>query len=168
MIPAGPLREPLEEGFARAHAAVVIGDPPPGGRWPWTPRRFPVYPARLAPVWEGGGLSGKRVFAFAGIGRPKKFFDMLVSMGADLVGRQAFPDHHVYSDAILSRLETQARERRALLLTTEKDAVRFPDRFQGRIDYVPIALGFAEPHAVDALLEPIAVRARRRAQRRRY
>ena len=37
VIPAGPLREPLQEGFGRAHAAVMIGEPAPGRRWPWTP-----------------------------------------------------------------------------------------------------------------------------------
>ncbi len=167
VMPAGPLREPLEEGFRRAQAAVMIGMPE-AGRWPWTPRRFPVFRARLSPVWEGRSLSGQRVFAFAGIGRPEKFFVTLREAGAELAGAQPFPDHHAYSDAMLSRLEARAREADATLITTEKDAVRLPERFRARVAVLPVTLGFADPDAIDDLLEPIARRARRQAQRRRY
>ncbi|MCI4665421.1 MAG: tetraacyldisaccharide 4'-kinase [Neomegalonema sp.] len=168
VMPAGPLREPLSEGFGRAQAAIFVGSPPPGGRWPWTPRRFPAFAARLAPVLNDGPLAGRRYFAFAGIGRPEKFFDTLRETGAELVGRQGFPDHHPYSEAILARLEARAQELGAQLITTEKDAVRLPERYVGRVAYLPVALGFADPDAIDELLAPIAVRARRRAQQRRY
>lgn len=167
VIPAGPLREPLQEGFARAQAAVMIGAPG-AGRWPWTPRRFPVFRARLTPVWSNGTLAGQRLFAFAGIGRPEKFFTTLREMGCVLAGAQGFPDHHVYSDAILTRLEASAREVDARLITTQKDAERLPERFRDRVLVLPVALGFSDPDAMDALLEPIALRARRQAQRRRY
>ncbi len=153
VIPAGPLREPLARGFARADAAVMSGAPPPDRNPPWTPPGLPVLRARLAPTETGLSLAGERVVAFAGIGRPEKFFQTLRDMGADIVSATPFPDHHRYSSAILARLELRAQAENALLVTTEKDAVRFPPWFRGRAVPVPVALGFEDPPALDAVLE---------------
>ncbi|MEL6980039.1 MAG: tetraacyldisaccharide 4'-kinase [Pseudomonadota bacterium] len=155
LIPAGPLREPLERGFARAGAAIMIGRPKPGERWPWTPPGLPLLHARLAADTGGRSLKGAKIIAFAGIGRPEKFFDTLRDLGADLVETTAFPDHHRYSAAMLQRLEARAQARGATLATTEKDAVRFPKWFRGRALVVRVSLGFAEPAAIDAVLRPL-------------
>ncbi|MEO1329080.1 MAG: tetraacyldisaccharide 4'-kinase [Pseudomonadota bacterium] len=153
VIPAGPLREPLRAGFARASAAVLIGDPADDADPIWFPAGLPVLKARLSPLESGIRLSGERVVAFAGIGRPRKFFDTLRSMGAEIVSATAFPDHHRYSTAILQRLEMKAHAEDAMLVTTEKDAVRFPAWFRGRAIPIPVMLGFEDPLAVDALLD---------------
>lgn len=153
VIPAGPLREPLRAGFARADAAVLIGDPPPDRAPPWTPPDLPVLRARLAPLETGLSLAGRRVVAFAGIGRPEKFFETLRDMGAELISATPFPDHHRYATAMLQRLEAKAHAEDAMLVTTEKDAVRFPAWFRGRAMPIPVSLGFEDPLALDALLE---------------
>lgn len=158
VIPAGPLREPLETGFARAQAAIVVGDRPPDRAWPWTPPHLPTLRAKLTAETGGLGLRARRVVAFAGIGRPEKFFQTLRGLGADLVEAVPFPDHHRYSSAILARLEARATAADALLVTTEKDAVRFPSWFAGRATPVPVSLGFADPAAADALLAPLIAR----------
>ena len=84
-----------------------------------------VVAAHLAPDTESAArLAGKRVFGFAGIGRPEKFFDTLSYLGADVAGARAFPDHHAYSPAELAQLQAQADEAGAMLITTEKDRAR--------------------------------------------
>lgn len=162
VIPAGPLREPLEKGFERAHAAILVGQRPPDRPWPWTPPRTPTLHARLSAVSDLPSLKGKRVVAFAGIGRPEKFFETLRGLGAELIEATPFPDHHRYSTAILSRLLARAEAAGAILATTEKDAIRLPPRFAGRVLVVRVSMGFADPGAVDALLRPVAEQARRR------
>lgn len=159
LLPAGPLREPLDQGFARADAAVIVGDPAPSAPQPWTPSGLPRLQARIAPRPTGLPLAGAPVVAFAGIGRPQKFFETLKGMGARVLDAIALPDHHRYDDKLLKRLELRAASLGAMLVTTEKDAVKFPTWFRGRATVLPIALGFANPAGVDLLLDRVAPRA---------
>lgn len=72
-------------------------------------------------------MTGTRVLAFAGIARPGAFFEDLEGLGAAIVGRRAFRDHHAYSETEVRALLRQAEELGAsALVTTGKDAVRLP------------------------------------------
>jgi len=79
-----------------------------------------------------------RLFAFAGIGYPQKFFDDLRSNGADLVETVAFADHHTYSRAELEKLISRAANAHAELVTTEKDWVKIPVDLQKKIKFIPL------------------------------
>src|SRR6266852_1887468 len=91
VLPAGPLREPLQSGLARADAVVLMGEDR-AGVTPLLAGKT-VLRARLAPE-NAAALAGRAVVAFAGIGRPAKFFTTLERIGARLAARHAFPDHH--------------------------------------------------------------------------
>ena len=145
-IPAGPLREPVARGLARADAIVLIGDGPFQA-----PARLPVFAASIQPECEASHWAGRRVVAFAGIGRPQKFFDTLTTLGAEVVSRHAFADHHVYSEAELQHLK-QALPTGASLVTTEKDYVRLPRTWQAEVETLPVALQFEDPAAVSGWL----------------
>lgn len=148
LIPAGPLREPVASGLERADAVLVIGPEAARSRllsrWPSLAGREPQF-AKLAPRRTGLDLSGERVVAFAGIGRPEKFFETLEEMGAEIVQRAAFADHYVYPEAILNRLAREARAQNAMLVTTEKDAVRLPIQFRREVMTVQVALEPDDP-----------------------
>ncbi len=156
VIPAGPLREPVREGLARADAAVLIG--PDAARatlrasWPEL-ARIPTLGARIAPAPTGLDLEGLPVVAFAGIGRPEKAFATLRDLGADLRATHPFPDHYTYPDAVLRRLVAEARGQGALLVTTEKDAVRLAPAWRREVLAVPVRL---EPDSWEALDRLIA------------
>lgn len=160
VIPAGPLREPVGEGLARADAVLLIGAPALRqralGRWPELGGRE-LHPAVLAPRRTGLDLDGERVIAFAGIGRPEKFFETLKAMGAELVDTVAFADHYAYPPEVLTRLARQARSRNAMLITTEKDAVRLPAAFRPEVMTVQVSLEPEEPERLlEAVLDRIA------------
>jgi tetraacyldisaccharide 4'-kinase len=89
-------------------------------------RGLPVFAGALAPDERAADdLRGRQVFAFAGIGRPEKFFDALREIGAEVVGRRPFPDHYPFRPPDLAALERARRLTGAeLLVTTEKDMVR--------------------------------------------
>lgn len=146
VLPAGPLREPLAAAAARCHAAVVIG------RGSIEPLPLPMLRASLCPGREAARLAGRRVLAFAGIGRPDKFFTMLRDAGIVVVAAVPFPDHHRFSDAELRRLLDEAARLDATPVTTPKDAVRLPAAYRDRISVVGVSLAWDDAAALEALL----------------
>jgi tetraacyldisaccharide 4'-kinase len=150
-IPAGPLREPVAQGLTRADAVIFVGDGEPdlGGY------SGPVLRARLKA--EGDAFAGKAVFAFAGIGRPEKFFASLEDSGATVTGSCFFPDHHPYSEDEIIQLRAVAGE--AMLVTTEKDFVRLSTTQREGIRMLKITAVFDDAHAIERLLDSIAPRA---------
>ncbi len=155
-IPAGPLRAPLAAQFARADAVVVIGDGEEGMRVAQGSAR-PVLRARL--VAEPGAaarVTGRKVLAFAGIGRPQKFARTLRDIGADIVRMVEFPDHHVLTESEMDDLIADAARRDLLLVTTEKDIARLGGTRLGMVaQTLPVRLVFEEETALAALVSPI-------------
>ena len=150
VMPAGPLREPLTNGMKRAHAVVAIGEDGTAGLPPDHP---PLFKARLAATAESLALKDQAVVAFAGIGRPDKFFDTLRTIGCDIRATQTFADHHAYDAADLDRLRRLAKNEGARLVTTEKDAVRLSAKDREDIATVAITLAWDDETAIDVLLE---------------
>ena len=144
VFPAGPLREPVATGFARAHALVMIGADANAAAFGFG---GPVLRADLVPT-DKAAWAGVPVVAFAGIGRPQKFFDTLAGLGAATRGTYPFADHHAYKRRQIERLLTIAKEQHAILVTTEKDFVRLPADLAAQIRTVPVELRFADPPAL--------------------
>lgn len=151
VLPAGPLREPVKSGLARADAIVLVGD----GEIELPPMQIPVLRARLVPV-DVLRLEGKRVVAFAGIGRPAKFFDTLRRLGAELIETHAFADHHAYTPSDMGRLRHRAHTANAALITTEKDYVRLPPVQRLEVRYIPVRAAFEDQAALLSLLDRVA------------
>ena len=156
LIPAGPLRERIADGLARADAIVLIGgdETVPDSL---TAARRPVLRVTLDAVDEDR-FAGARLLAFAGIGRPEKFFASLRRLGATLVGEHGFPDHHCYRDGELAALRRAAAEAGATLITTRKDWVRLPLAERASIAVLDVELRWHDTRALDAVLRPFAPR----------
>lgn len=149
-IPAGPLREPVAAAAARCRAAVLIGADSAGARAALPPA-LPVLAARLLPD-DFSALAGRRALAFAGIGRPDKFFAMLEAAGVTLVARRPFADHHPFSAAEFSELLAEARRLGGVLLTTQKDAARLGPAQRAEVTVVGARLAWDDAAALDRLL----------------
>lgn len=153
LIPAGPLREPVALAAARCHAAIVMGDDLCGVTKQLLPC-MPVLHAVLKPQ-ENVLPPDRPVIAFAGIGRPEKFFSTIEALGCQIVERLPFPDHHRYSAAELTRLLNTATRHGAVLATTEKDLVRLPPTFRGKVTPVPVTVAWEDVSALDRLLDRV-------------
>jgi tetraacyldisaccharide 4'-kinase len=149
IIPAGPLREPVTTALKRASAIVLIG----AKATTIDVGELPVLAAQLAPA-AGSDLSGATVFAFAGIGRPAKFFATLRDAGSDIAWTRDFPDHHPYSPGELDSLAAAARAKNAILVTTEKDWVRLPQTWREKIHTLKVALRWDDSAALERVLAP--------------
>jgi tetraacyldisaccharide 4'-kinase len=146
-IPAGPLREPVQQGLARADAVALVGDGSPDLKG----FNGPVLRAQL--VADTAAFAGKPLFAFAGIGRPEKFVASLENGGAQVMGSCFFADHHPYDDAEIDQLRMIAGD--ATLVTTEKDFVRLTTAQREGIRVLKVAARFDDPGALDRLLDSI-------------
>jgi tetraacyldisaccharide 4'-kinase len=159
VMPAGPLREPLA-GLARADLVLAIGLVDARARflrdWPAAADR-PLLAGELAPLATGMDWRGQRALAFAGIGRPEKFFDTLRGLGAELVATRAFADHAPFHPRVLARLEAEAKAAGAQLVTTEKDAVRLPAAFRPNVLVLPVRLELADWAPLDAAFDRLGL-----------
>ncbi|HEU4518073.1 MAG TPA: tetraacyldisaccharide 4'-kinase [Microvirga sp.] len=153
VLPAGPLRAPLRAQWPRIDAVLVIGGGEPGERAAadGAAEGKPVLRGRLGPdPGAAAAFRGRRVLAFAGIGRPQKFFDTLLAAGAVLEEVRPFPDHHPFTAAELRDLRDTARRRGLVLTTTEKDAARIGP--EAEVATLPVRLEVDDPAAWRALL----------------
>ncbi|MGR3540499.1 MAG: tetraacyldisaccharide 4'-kinase [Hasllibacter sp.] len=158
VIPAGPLREPVAAGLARADLVVLIGPAAARARF-LADRPFadlPVLEAELRPIETGMDWAGMRVLAFAGIGRPAKFFATLRALGADVAGTVALGDHQPLTPALLERIARDADRLGAEPVCTEKDAVRLPAALRGRVLVLPVRLHADDWAPLDAALDRTA------------
>jgi tetraacyldisaccharide 4'-kinase len=157
-IPAGPLREPVTTGLARADLLLTIGDETSqlGFDTLW-PVRLPRLRGRLLPLQMGMDWKDERVLAFAGIADPARFFATLRGEGAVVVRGEALGDHEVLSETLLRRLEMEAIAAGAQLVTTEKDAARLPAAWRSKVLTLVVRLKLEDWSALDARLDGLGL-----------
>lgn len=158
VFPAGPLREPLADALARTDAVILMKPTDDYEIDPHLAEQLSdqiVIPAYLSAREDPP--SGK-LYAFAGIGRPNKFFDSLRRMGAELVEEVPFADHHRFTDTEVEGLFTLASEYGASLITTEKDYVRLPIGYRRGIHAFPVEVQFEDELTLRRLLHPLIQR----------
>lgn len=141
LFPAGPLREKPAAGFARADALILM-DAQDGVLPIEVPPGLPLFRARLEPPPDFALPPDRAAIAFAGIGDPEKFFATLRQIGISPRRCFAFPDHHAYTPRDIERLQDAAAVLNAVLVTTEKDRVRLPAGFAGRVYALPVSARF--------------------------
>jgi tetraacyldisaccharide 4'-kinase len=169
VIPAGPLRAPVDAQLALAHTLVVVGTPLHAGGLiaAARARRIAVFQARLQPdAGAVAALAGRRVLAVAGIGDPQKFFATLADAGVTVAATRSFPDHHRYTGAEVRTLCDDADRAGLALVTTEKDLARLAGNdalaeLAARAHALPVALVFDDAEAFESLLLQRIAAARR-------
>jgi tetraacyldisaccharide 4'-kinase len=159
-LPAGPLREPVSTGLARANLVLTIGDGAAQtefGRLWGNAIRVPRLQGELLPLQTGMDWKGEPVLAFAGIADPSRFFATLKAAGAKVLRGEALADHEPLSETLLRRLEAEAVALGAQLVTTEKDAARLPPHWRAKVLILVVRLGVRDWAPLDAKLEKLGL-----------
>jgi len=152
VFPAGPLREPIKEGLKRAHGVVVIGEDKTDtiSKIKKFAPALPILRASIVPEkWDNSKQTD--VVAFAGIGRPEKFYNTLKNMGLTVHEKHDFTDHHPFTAEDVEMLQKSALMHNARLITTEKDWVRLPQKGMHNIKVVKISLAWQG----EGMLKPV-------------
>jgi len=166
IIPAGPLRAPLDFQIARAQALVVVGPHSGAAAVAARARRHnvAVFHGRLEPDRHTvAALGGRKVLAFAGIGDPEKFFATVTAAGIAVAEQASFPDHHRFTAAEAQTLIARADAASLVLLTTEKDLARLSGEpvlaaLAARANALPVRLVIEEADAFQDLILKAAKR----------
>jgi tetraacyldisaccharide 4'-kinase len=158
LLPAGPLRQGIADGLLQADLVLAIG--PDAAQQAFSARWADLHGvslirATLEPLETGMLWHDLRAFAFAGIGRPEKFFETLRATGAQVVQTRSFGDHETLAETLLRRMEMEAATLGAQMVTTEKDAVRLPASFRHKVITLPVRLKLQRPDELHLALAQV-------------
>ena len=107
LLPAGPLREPLEKAFERTNAIIIMNDDTYGVR-DLIPANTPVFEAHIEPKFSGD--KNIPYIGFCGIGQPGKFQKTLEDLKLDIQDFMSFGDHHAYNEHDVQALIKKAEK----------------------------------------------------------
>lgn len=164
LLPAGPLREPVSRLGAVDRIMIQGQDEELQRKLPSRvpSTRFALLPGRVRDVRESSSAEleawrGRRVHAVAGIGDPRRFFDMLDAHGIDVIP-------HPCADHAPLAVEELTFDDGLDVLMTEKDAVKFRRRAPRNFWYVPVECAL-EAGEDAAWLDDLATNLARAAER---
>lgn len=149
VFPAGPLRESLSRAKEKCNGVVYIGEEPIDIFDHSI--RLPKFKSKIIPSMVDN--LPNQIFAFAGIGRPDKFYDTLQSINISVIAAHNFPDHHPYNEEDLKCLKQRADSLNVEMITTEKDWVKLPEEWQKSIHHLPISLSWENIDEFKLLLQ---------------
>ena len=140
VIPSGPLREGLS-ALKRANCVIINGEKNTDieNRIFSKNKEIKIFYTKYK-AQNIDEFKNKKVTAFAGIGNPINFFNLLRDNNIDILEEISFPDHHNYFDKELENLINKAKENNTILLTTEKDYLRIDDNYKKNINFLKIAV----------------------------
>ena len=78
--------------------------------------------------------------SFCGLGNPENFKEILLNQNFSIIDELFFPDHHNYKEIEINNILKKAKELNAKIITTEKDYVKIPKKFENDISYLDINL----------------------------
>ena len=119
-------------------------------------RDLEICEANVEVIETGFEWKNARVLAFAGIGNPEKFFESLRNLGANILKKIPLSDHTNLNRKLILRLLKEANEMDAILVTTEKDAVRLTEEFKSEILTLPIRLLINDWEKINKQIEQIS------------
>jgi tetraacyldisaccharide 4'-kinase len=140
IIPSGPLRESINS-LKRANCIVINGDKNLDieNEILKQNKNLKIFYTKYIPL-KIDSFKNKKITAFAGIGNPENFFDLLKGNNINVVEKLKFPDHYNYSNKDLKNLIDKAQYNNTVLLTTEKDYFRINENFRKKINFLKISL----------------------------
>ena len=139
LIPAGPLRENLNS-LSRANCIFINGKKNTNIEKQINKiKENNIFYTKYVPK-NISNFSNKKIIAFAGIGNPINFFELIKDNKLNLIDYRSFPDHYNFSEKDLNDLILKAKNNDAILLTTEKDYFRINNSFKNSIEKLEVKL----------------------------
>lgn len=143
LLPAGPLRESVSSAVKKANLVIIINEDCQNiiSKIKNIDENKKIILSKIEPE-NLEQFKGQKLLAFCGLAYPVKFFKYLRDLNLNLASEVSFPDHHNYSQKDLNNLLKISQKQKAKLITTKKDWIKFPKKYQEKINYLDIDLKF--------------------------
>ena len=143
-IPSGPLREDINS-VKRAQIILINGhiDNQFEKKILKISDKIKIFYSRYIPK-EIEKFKDKKLFAFAGIGNPENFFDLLIKNNLNIQKKIAFPDHYKFKKSEIQKMIDESKNNNLKLVTTEKDYLRIKDYGLKDVEIVKVELEVIE------------------------
>jgi len=143
-IPSGPLRESLES-IKKCHIIIINGNANDEfeNKIKLINNNLSIYYTKYIPK-DIEKFKNKKYLAFAGIGNPDNFFDLLLENNLEIEKKLYFPDHYIYSQEDLTKIMNLAKGNNLEIITTEKDYFRFRNLDYNGIKHLIIKVQFSQ------------------------
>ena len=152
IIPSGPLRENFSS-IKKADCIIINGE----RNVEFEDKVKKISKIKKLPIFYSEykiknleKFSNKQVIAFAGIGNPSNFFDLLTKNNIKIKRKYSFPDHYQYTQKDFDKILEEESEK---IVTTEKDYYRMSDEQKELCDYIEIDLQIKNKHEFESLLK---------------
>lgn len=155
VFPSGPLRESINS-INRAQIAIINGD------------KNIKFESKLLKINSNIKIfyskyklinqekfENKDILAFAGIGNPNNFFDLLSSEGLKIRHTISYPDHYNFQKEEILKIIKYAQKNKYTILTTEKDYLRIEKYKLPEINFCSIDLNIFKKEELLKLIESI-------------
>ena len=153
VFPAGPLRESLSS-LKRAQIIIINGE------------RNKIFEKKILKISNNIKIfyskytptnieqfKNKKLYAFAGIGNPDNFFELLSEYNLNVQKKISFPDHYNFTMNELKKMTEIASKNNFELITTEKDFYRIKDYNFKKIKYLKLDLIIKEKNKLISEIE---------------
>jgi tetraacyldisaccharide 4'-kinase len=151
LMPAGPLRDRIDFAAKGVGVALMVGRDERNAKELINSKIKPAPEIIVADFESFAKPVSEKYFAFAGIGRPEKFYKTLENKKFNVVGTKSFPDHHYYSEQDERALQKLAEAKGAKLITTEKDAIKLSTDFKANVEVLKVSITLSERNIKDRL-----------------
>ncbi len=153
IIPSGPLREGLNS-LKNCHIVLVNGKKDLEFEL-----KLKKYNSKLDFFYYSyyskniENFKNKKLIAFAGIGNPENFFNLLKENHLNVIKEINYPDHYKYTDKDLENLTNLENKYKGKLITTEKDFLRINSFIRKRFDHVRIETKFEDEEGLKSFIK---------------
>ncbi len=140
VFPAGPLRESFDS-LKRSQIIIINGEKNKifEKKILEVSKEIKIFYSKYVPL-NIEQFKNKKLYAFAGIGNPNNFFQLLAENNLNVQKKIAFPDHYNFTRNEIEKMSETAIKNDFELITTEKDFYRIKDYNFKKIKYLKVDL----------------------------
>ena len=142
IFPAGPMRHSLKHGLKNVNLAIIMRNVNQSLESKISKMGIEIIHGKTIPENKLNDFTGCKVIAFAGIGKPQKFYKMLTDSGVKITDKINFPDHYLYTAEDVAMLKRLGKIKKLPILTTMKDYVKIPHSDKKNFTPVDIEVKF--------------------------
>ena len=138
IIPAGPLRETMEDGVKKIDIFFINGNDRTNLKNSIPESKLTINGKLLPCRKKVREIKNKKYIAFSGINDPQRFFSTLIDNNVILFKTFSFPDHYNFKESDLKRIYNVSCKFKCRLITTEKDWVRLTNKWRNLVNYLEV------------------------------